>query len=294
MFLVFNRPTTTRRVFDEIRKAKPPRLYIAADGPREGRDSDFKKCAEVRDVVANVDWECEVKTLYRGSNVGCKLAVSSGINWFFENEEEGIVLEDDCLPSQSFFEYCDAQLERFRFDCRVFLVSGYNKQNVWKDKECDYFFSNYGGIWGWATWRRAWIHNDIEMRSLDQFYQQGKFTHLLGVRQGDIRYQQMVGAKKGHGMSAWDYQWGFSRHVNSGMACVPSRSLIENIGFGDDATHTFSNVSAISVVRQEMVFPLAENKFVVVDRDYDELFFEVTPMRCRIYNRIKSLFKRNI
>lgn len=286
LLITFNRPHTTRLVFDEIKKAKPSKLYLAADGPRLHKPDDIEKCQRVRSIIKEINWDCEVKTLFQESNLGCKIAVSSAINWFFEQEEEGIILEDDCLPSQSFFNFCDEQLSRFRTDNRIFLISGYNKQNTWKENEADYFFSNYGGIWGWASWRRAWQHNDIEMLALDKFSRLNKFEHLLGDKQGKIRRQQMNAAKTGHGMSAWDYQWGFSRHVNSGMSCVPSYSLIENIGFGEDATHTNINTSSVQVKRHEIKNPLKENEFIVPDKDYDELFFQTQPILNRVLTKI--------
>lgn len=291
LLIVFNRPHTTRLVFDEIRKAKPSRLYIAADGPRSHKPDDYKKCEKVREILQEINWNCEVKTLFQKENLGCKIAVSTAINWFFKQEDEGIILEDDCLPSQSFFYFCDEQLSRFRTDNRIFLISGYNKQNSWKTDEANYFFSNYGGIWGWASWRRAWQHNDIEMLALDEYSRLKKFEHLLGDKQGKIRRQQMDAAKTGHGMSAWDYQWGFSRHVNSGMACVPSHSLIENIGFGEDATHTSINTSSIPVKRHEMKFPLKENIFIVPDRDYDELFFQNPSVLQKILSKLHQILR---
>jgi len=287
LLVVFNRPETTQRVFDEVRKAQPRKLYIAADGPRN--EDDENRCLLVKEIFKNVDWPCEVKALYRDQNLGCKIAVSSAINWFFQNEEEGIILEDDCLPSQSFFEYCDNLLEKYRNDERVYLISGYNKQNIWRPSSADYFFSNLGGIWGWASWRRAWRHFDLEMKSLDEFISQKKFQHLLGKRLGNLRQTQMLAARGGKGMSAWDYQWGFARHFNSGMACVPTKSLIENIGFGEDATHTKINISAIRVCRHEIDFPLRENPIVVADADYDNKFFQ--PLYVRILGKMFTKLK---
>lgn len=272
LFIVFNRPATTARVFEEIRKARPKRLYIAADGPRPTRDDDRTKCEEVRRIVSEIDWQCDVNTRFLESNVGCKTAVSGAIDWFFDEEPEGIILEDDCLPSPSFFRYCDDMLAKFRDDQRVFLVSGYNKQQRWKQDEADYFFSYYGGIWGWASWRRAWCHNDLEMEGLEDFVRSGKLVDLLGEKQGRIRAAQLRNVQVDSRLSAWDYQWGYSRHRNSAFACVPSVSLIENIGFGEDATHTFAN-HGIPIHRDDLNFPLRENRFVVVDRAYDDAFF---------------------
>lgn len=270
LFLVFNRPETTLKVFDAIRAAKPPRLYVAADGPRAGRAGDDERCNEVRRIATNVTWPCEIRTLFRDANLGCKVAPSSAITWFFEQEEEGIILEDDCLPSRSFFAYCDELLGRYREDERVFLISGYNKQNEWNADRCDYFFSNYGGISGWASWRRAWRHFDIEMTDLAYCIENNLFEYLLGEQQGKARRKAMERVKRTN-IDAWDYQWGFARHKNNGLACVPAKSLIQNIGYGPGATHT-SQAFDDGVSSHDLEFPLRRNPLMVPDRRYDEKY----------------------
>ena len=191
LFLVFNRPETTARVFDAIRKARPPRLYVAADGPRTNRPGEAERVEKVRQIATAVDWPCEVNTLFRKDNIGCKRAVSGAITWFFEKEEEGIILEDDTLPSQSFFWFCQELLEIYRDDERIFIISGYNKQDEWNAEKVDYFFSYFGGIWGWASWRRAWKHFDIEMTDLERYAAQGFFEQYLGKKLGNIRKKQL-------------------------------------------------------------------------------------------------------
>src|SRR5262249_20722231 len=156
LFLIFNRPNTTARVMEAIRTAGPGRLYVAADGPRDGNADEAKRCAEVRRIATQVDWPCEVQTLFRERNLGCRQAVSSAITWFFEQEQEGIILEDDCLPSPSFFPYCAELLARFRNDERIMCITGCNFQQDMKGYPYSYYFSKYHHVWGWATWRRAW------------------------------------------------------------------------------------------------------------------------------------------
>jgi GT2 family glycosyltransferase len=270
LFLGFNRPDTTKQVFEEIRQAKPPRLYVAADGPRAVKDEEGGKCERVRRIATQVDWDCEVKTLFRDRNLGCRLAVSSAIDWFFESEEEGIILEDDCLPSQSFFWFCEELLERYREDERIMIVSGYNKQETWKQDKYDYFFSYFGGIWGWASWRRAWNLYDGEMKDLDCFIENNYFEFLLGKRLGNVRKMQMINIIQ-NDVDTWDFPWGFSRHVNSGLACVPSKSLIENIGFGPEATHTFGKNRHV-VKKYKINLPTTPNTIIVPDLEYDMLF----------------------
>ncbi|MBA4056200.1 MAG: nucleotide-diphospho-sugar transferase, partial [Marivirga sp.] len=157
LLLIFNRPDTTRRVFEAIRKARPKRLFVAADGPRQHKPEDADRCAKARKIATDVDWECEVKTFFRDTNVGCGRGPSGGISWFFEHVDEGIILEDDCLPSPLFFRFCAELLERYRDDKRVMEIGGNTfMDEANRDKEYSYYFSSHNNIWGWATWKRAW------------------------------------------------------------------------------------------------------------------------------------------
>lgn len=288
LFLVFNRLDTTKQVFEAIRQAKPPRLYVAADGARANKEGEAEKVQAVRDyIMQNIDWECEVKTLFRDQNLGCKYAVSGAITWFFENEEQGIILEDDCLPSQSFFWYCEELLERYKEDERIFLISAYNKQNEWQEGDESYFFSNYGGIWGWAGWARAWRHYDVDMKDINEFIRRDHFVNLLGEEQGKFRQKMIYESIVVNKMNTWDYQWAYTRHKNNGLACVPTKSLIENIGFGEDATHT-SGVNTDNVHKHEIVFPIIENEIVVPDRKYDAKFISKLSLFTRVIRKLKK------
>jgi len=176
LFLIFNRPETTQQVFSAIRKAKPPRLYVAADGPRSDYPNEDEKCEHSRKIATNVDWDCEVKTLFRDQNLGCRLAVSQAISWFFENEPEGIILEDDCLPSQSFFWFCQELLEDFRNDKQVGAICGFYSNELDYKPSASYFFSRYMRVWGWAGWRRTFeeydshLKNQMEKKYLEKYY----------------------------------------------------------------------------------------------------------------------------
>ncbi len=288
LFLVFNRLNTTKQVFEAIKKAKPPRLYIAADGARKTKIGEEAKVKEVRDhIMSQIDWECEVNTLFRDENLGCKIAVSSAIDWFFENEEQGIILEDDCLPSQSFFWFCEDLLNKYKDDMRIFLISGYNKQNEWKSDEYSYFFSYFGGIWGWASWADRWKYYDVEAKNLNKFIEFNGFEKLMGPKLGKLRQQHL---KNMTGLNTWDYQWAYTRHEKGALACVPVKSLIENIGFGEEATHTFGE-NRDNVKAHEIDFPLKNPEFMVPDKEYDFKFLGQVSLITRIRNKLKVLFK---
>jgi len=285
LFLVFNRPDTTRQVFDAIRKAKPPRLYLAADGPREGKAGEARRVEEVREYVTqNVDWDCEVKTLFREENLGCKYAVSSAITWFFDNEEQGIVLEDDCLPSQSFFWFCEEILEKYKNDLRVWHVGGTNPIDE-KASSSSYYFSNYNRIWGWATWRRAWSHYNAEIPDWPDLKRRNILDDLLGGKEGN-KYKKIFDDVYTGKIDTWDYQWFLIRLLH-GAAIIPKVNLISNIGFGAEATHTLDVESRLSrLSRGEILFPLEHPRYFIVDANRDRKWREFTSSESSLVNRI--------
>jgi len=241
LFLIFNRPAQTKKVLEAIREIKPRYLYIAADGPRSNKPGEDNQCAITRKLVLDsIDWDCKVVTLFRDKNLGCGKAVSEAITWFFENVEEGIILEDDCLPEKSFFTFCENLLEIYRHNEQIMHIGGSNFQNRNHNTANSYYFSNYIHIWGWATWRRAWKLYEFNIpNTLD-----AKFQYLLKVKFSNIFARtfwrnnfETVGQGK---IDTWDVQWVYSIYKNSGFGITPEVNLISNIGFGDDATHTTS------------------------------------------------------
>lgn len=186
--------------------------------------------------MQNIDWECEVKTLFRDQNLGCKYAVSGSITWFFENEEQGIILEDDCLPSQSFFWYCEELLERYKGDLRVGQISGFNRFGK-IDLSYDYFFSKYPMIWGWATWRSRWEKYSPDPLLINEVKENKFFETIFNKDEAKQRLLNVELAKYGQ-INTWDYQWAFAMYVNDFKSVIPSKNMIINLGFGEDATHT--------------------------------------------------------
>jgi hypothetical protein len=294
LFIVFNRFETTREVFDSIKKARPPRLYIASDGARPSKGDEDKKVKKIREyIIANIDWKCDVKTLFREENIGCRLAVSGAISWFFRNEEMGIILEDDCLPSQSFFWFCEEMLKKYKNDKRIFYVTGYNSQNVWNASKHDYFFSHIGSIWGWATWRRSWNEYDINMGDIDDFIENDGFINLFGNKIGKRRLLEIVGSKT---IDTWDYQFSYVAHKNNALACIPSCSLIKNIGFGEDATHTFG-INNDGVTLHDLKFPLRDNVFITSDSKYISTIYKdetLLNIFIKIFKKVLKIFQLNI
>ena len=236
LFLIFNRPDTTHRVFEAIRAAKPKQLFIAADGPRGTVISDKENSALTRSIVNSIDWECDVKTLFRDENLGCRGAVSSGISWFFNDVEEGIVLEDDCLPHPDFFKFAEMMLEKYRHTEQVMHISGGNFQFGQQRGNASYYFSRIAHIWGWASWRRAWSHYDVDMKDYPQFLNENKKQSFFADKQSE-KYWLFHFTRMYKKAGTWDYQWTYAIMKNHGYCIMPNVNLISNIGFGDAATH---------------------------------------------------------
>jgi hypothetical protein len=296
LFLVFNRPEPTAEVFAAIRAARPPRLYVAADGARPNRPGEAQRCEETRQVATAVDWPCEVKTLFRDKNLGCKQAVSQALDWFFECEPEGIVLEDDCVPDPSFFQYCDELLEHYRDDKRVALISGDNFQFGRVYGESSYYFSRYCHIWGWASWRRAWRRYDRDIKAWPAFRDGGGLERVFGARPREARYWRRILEEVHQGkIDTWDYQWNFAVWAQSMLTILPQKNLVKNIGFGVDATHTTGR-SKFADMRAEMLdFPLRhpatfETCSAADDHTAEQMF--VLPLSVRVLNKLQALLRR--
>jgi len=248
--LIFNRPELTRKVFEAIAQAKPKKLLVVADGPRDS--AEYEKCACARSVLDGVNWDCDVLTNFSDVNLGCRSRVSSGLDWVFSQFEEAIILEDDCVPNQSFFKFCQDLLRFYRNDCRVMHISGDNFQFGKRSTHYSYYFSKYTHIWGWATWRRAWKYYDVSMKT----WPEAKYYGLLQTVHCDREEQQYWSdlfdrVFKGE-IDTWDYQWNYACWLQNGLSVLPASNLVSNIGFGPEATHTKSFSSISDLPAKEM------------------------------------------
>ncbi|MCT0198162.1 glycosyltransferase family 2 protein [Synechococcus sp. CS-1325] len=240
LLIAWRRPQTLRQVIDAIRPVAPMRLFVACDGPNPERPGEAEKVAATRQVIEQeIDWPCQIERLYSEGNQGCRLGVSRAISWFFEQVEEGIILEDDCVPHPDFFPYCATLLERYRHDSRVWCISGDNFQNGQWRGDGSYYFSRYNHCWGWASWHRCWQHYDAELQQWPALRNSGLLESIYEdplERQYWIDvWQRLVDADQ---PDTWDYQWTFACLANSGLTALPNRNLVSNVGFGADGTHT--------------------------------------------------------
>lgn len=292
LFIAFNREEPARMVMEAIRQARPPRLYFACDGPRN--ESERERCEKVRALVSMVDWECELRTKFSDVNLGVMMGESTAMDWFFEHEEEGIILEDDTLPVQSFFWYCQELLERYRNDDRVWCIMGNNLMTEWQHKGQEaYYFSahGYGAYWGWAGWRRVWRKYDVEMKAWPEYRDDQLLAgHFLNKAEMSEAFKLFEGQYTG-AIRSWDYQMDFARILNRGVTCIPNVNLVGNIGFGADGTHTVSEHDRRNKADQkEITFPIVHPGHMLVDHQRDLAYFEqyIQPTQ---YQRLKEAVK---
>jgi len=289
-FIIFNRPDTTERVFAEIARAKPPKLLVIGDGPRPSRQGEAQKVEATRKIIQRVDWDCEVITNFSAVNLGCKKRVSSGIDWIFEQVEEAIILEDDCLPDPTFFRYCQEMLGRYRHDQRIGMISGDNFQFGRRYSADSYYFSKYVHIWGWATWRDRWVEcYDLTMAKWPSVRDEVAMVDMVGDMREAIYWRKIFELAYRGGIDTWDYQWVFGNWVNGRLSIAPTVNLISNIGFGVNATHTTSTSELENLPIIPIKFPLSHPigvfRSLKADRFSEKKCFRV-PWWKRVRNKV--------
>ncbi len=277
-FFIHSRPDTTARVLEAIRAARPSRLLVVADGPREVVEGEAERCEETRALIETIGWECEVETNYAEENLGLKDRVESGLNWIFSRVEEAIVLEDDCLPDRSFFAFCDELLERYRTDERVMSIGGTNFLFDRPASADSYYFSRHSLIWGWATWRRAWEANDPEMTAWPELRDRGWLQEIL-TEPYAAAYWSHVMETTYRDQDTWDRPWQLACWLREALHAIPNSNLVANIGFREDATHTRPETGALvgDLPTEPVDFPLRHpaevRRNAEADRDLDGVLF---------------------
>jgi hypothetical protein len=239
LIVAFNRADKVQRVFNRVREVQPKQLFLSVDGARVHKSGEAEKVKAVQDIINQVDWECEVKTLFRDENLGCRMGVSGGIDWFFEQVEYGIILEDDCVPDVSFFRFCEELLERYKDEERIMQISGSNLiPEKFSQYGTSYIFSNFALIWGWATWRRAWQKRDVHLTDFPRFVKENKINNLIsdwgGQRYMVDKFQDTYLKIN----NSWAYAWFCNILNNNGLTILSTNNLIQNIGIDEEATHT--------------------------------------------------------
>ena len=288
LFIIFNRPEIAVRAFEQIKAYKPRHLYIGSDGPRNSKEIEIVEYT--RNIIINsINWKCEVRTLFQDSNLGCGKGVYTAINWFFEQVEYGVILEDDCIANQSFFKYAFEMLNRYKDDNRIGMIAGTNPI-ILQDYPCSIIFSRYKSCWGWGTWQRAWKNMDLNM-SWRNGPQANDIIRNCGYKGKDESiWRYKLKAIDNEYVSAWDWQWYFSLSAQNQLCIYPKCNLISNIGNDESATHT--SYSNITLASKELSFPLLIPNNIVPNDTFDKLFYkQSTTLFARLSRMIPHKYK---
>ncbi len=292
LFIIFRRPETTKRVFDAIRKARPSQLFVSADGPRPDRPDETLLCQQTREIIKQIDWPCDFKTNFYEQNQGLKRGVTGAITWFFSFVEEGIILEDDCLPHHDFFKYSALALQKFRNDARIFHIGAVNFQPQAQKRPGSWYYSRYNHVWGWATWKRSWDKYNAELTSLEDFLVEARKTKFWDSKKEEKYWSKIFRATKAGKINTWDYQWNFSMWAAGCLCVTPGVNLVENIGFGAGATNTqfLSRKDQTPAVTE--LGEIQENPWVLRDEIADRYTFKTKYWGSfweRSYHRIRKI-----
>jgi hypothetical protein len=250
-----------------IATANPEKLLVVADGPRFPEENE--KCRKARAIIDNVDWDCEVLTNFSDANLGCKKRLSSGLDWVFSKTDEAIILEDDCLPAPSFFNFCQTLLQYYRNDERVMMISGDNFQLGQEEYDYSYYFSKYTHTWGWASWRRAWKHYDVTMKKWPEYKKMGLIETICENPDEQNYWTRIFDLTFEGKIDTWDYQWCYACWTQNGLSILPSINLVSNIGFGPEATHTFISKPNAGLPTQD-IWKIKHPPFVFRNRGADD------------------------
>ena len=308
--IFFNRPEQFAIVFEQVRQARPSKLFLIQDGPREGNDRDVENVAKCREVIQNIDWECEVTKDFSEINLGCGKRVFSGLMKCFEQEDRLIILEDDCVPSQSFFPFCQELLERYKDDKRVRMISGMNHLGQFDMVTDDYLFSDIGSIAGWATWRRSWENVSFDLSKIAEDQQAMRLlknydkysSNRTRIYNTVLKKTEQI--KRGEKMSSWSTQFGVNQILQSGLILVPRVNLMTNIGLTAESTNSVGSIKMIpkglrpiyQLKNCELEFPLKHPKYVINDNEYCKSVQKIMKPNSFVlfYRKIESVWLRLI
>ena len=293
--VIFNREDKAAHLYEALKKVQPQKLFIIADGPRN--ETETEKCERTRRVFEKIEWPCTIIRNYSDTNLGCARRVASGFDWVFQNVEQAILIEDDCIPSVDFFRFCDEMLQRYKNDTRIMQVCGTNLLKQWDTDGDSYFFSQWASCWGWATWARAWKLFDFDIKK----WRSKRVKKLLKQNLGNLIYNSK---KKSYDeyyfktvtITEWDRQWEFIRSIYNGLSVTPSVNLVVNIGGGADATHTH-DMTSLSIPALPMQFPLRHPICVMPDRAFNlkmvEMVNDIKPLYKKAFRKAKRILLKN-
>ncbi len=284
LFFPFSRPQYARQVFDAIKKAQPRKFYFYCDKAREGNEEEIKNNNIIREYINEVDWDCDLKTWFRDENIGVYTSILNAIDWFFDNEEYGIILEEDCLPSMAFFDFCRQLLPKYKDDPRVWFISGNNFVEDFDFKGYDYLFSAISYQWGWATWKSRWEKNNRNGFDIKKMIEEKLFYNVFGskkiARFENIKWLQSANEKGVLIPVSWDYIFQMTMRTYNGLAIVPRINLTSNIGVIGFNSKKSNKHFHNKKLPEESVFIIQKNpNFVVSNMDYVHAFYNKLLLR---------------
>lgn len=303
--IFFSRPDVLEQTFNAIRAARPSKLFLIQDGSRQHNPNDQKNIKKCQQIVNDVDWDCEVFKNYSDTNLGCGMRVSSGISWAFQHVDRLAIIEDDCVPSNSFFHFCQELLEKYKNDERIGMISGMNNLGIYDEPSSDYFFSRTGSIWGWATWKRVWDNFDFNMNWLNEKETVKLLKDNFGQAFLNKALQKQKTLLSGQTLTSWSYQHGVNIRLHSGLIIVPRNNLISNVGLTENGANSLSSIKFTPrAMRQiyymktyELDFPLKHPKYIINDVEFkkklDRLMGNGHPW-VRFFRTIESITYRII
>ena len=299
LLIVWRRPKETIQVINSLRKIKPRKLFVSCDGPRLGNKEEALKVKKTQEICKEfINWDCEVKWQISKKNLGCKIGVTSAINWFFHNVQEGIILEDDNIAHPDFFVFCQNLLEKYRLDKRVWCISGSNNQDNIPRGESSYYFGKIPLIWGWATWKSRWKEYDVDIKNWPYIKSTNKLADIFDD-QTEKEYWLNIWDNfyKNGKPDTWDYSWVLTCLINNALIAIPNKNLINNIGFNSDATHTKWEKKSTSITKSigdRIIHP----KILVCDKKAEKYQFDFyfggysRRLKNNLIKRIKNKLKR--
>lgn len=303
LLIFFTRPDTFQEVFAQVKKARPARLFLACDGPREGNANDRVKIEQCKAIASDIDWECEVHTFYSEENRGCGRGPSDAISWAFSHTDKLVILEDDCVPEDSFFPYMEELLERYAYDERIAMISGLNHFKDWDCGGYSYCFTKTAAIWGWGTWKRVWDRYDYFLKKTEDPYciklLEKDIAHKRARRGRISAWKETACQASKKKIQHWDHQFGFVKYTQSQLGIVPKTNLICNIGAGAGSTHA-EKVRPVAWKPGRVLFmptasiqtPLQHPDYMICDRYYDEKYFDTMAHPPKIVRFITKVKRR--
>ena len=300
LLIFFARPNTLSEVFKKVKEARPSRLFLACDGPRDNNPQDMERIEECKKIVSDIDWECEVYTNYSKENLGCGKGPANAISWAFRSTDKLVILEDDCVPDDTFFPYMKELLDFYENDSRIGLISGFNHFKHWDCNGDSYAFTKTGATLGWGTWKRVWENYDFYIKDIEDPYisnlLQNEVIHKRAGKNRVADWKRTAKETQIKKVNYWDYQFGFVKYSQSYLTIVPTGNLIYNIGVGAGSTHTENTKPVVwkpgrvlFMPTEPMVFPIKHPKYVICDRTYDENFFEKIAYQPRFIKLIRKI-----